>query len=100
MPHARHPTDLCRSLGGDGALARLLLDPNEPFMRGTERPARLRFSDAGHRRSRVWAWGRRTKTAQAGTRGAAAMVYGDFEFCLAVVMAEPAGRWNRREPGE
>ena len=41
-----------------------------------------------------------TKTAQAGTRGAAAMVYGDFEFCLAVVMAEPAGRWNRREPGE
>ena len=44
--------------------------------------------------------GRRTKTAQAGTRGAAAMVYGDFEFCLAVVMAEPAGRWNLREPGE
>ena len=28
------------------------------------------------------------------------MVYGDFEFCLVVATAEPAGRWNRREPGE
>ena len=43
---------------------------------------------------------RRTKTAQARTRGAAAMVYGDFEFCLIVVTAALAGRWNRREPGE
>ena len=44
--------------------------------------------------------GRRTKTAQARTRGDAAMVYGDFEFCLVGMMAKSAGRWNRRERGE
>ena len=37
-----------------------------------------------------------TKTAQARTRGAAAMVYGDFEFCWVEVMAKPARRWSWR----
>ena len=45
----------------------------------------IRFSDAVGR----------TKTAQARTRGAAAMVYGDFEVCLDEVMAKPARRWSR-----
>jgi hypothetical protein len=49
---------------------------------------------------RAWAWGRRTETAHARTRGCAMMVYGDFEFCLVEVMAQPVGRWNRRERGE
>jgi hypothetical protein len=31
--------------------------------------------------------GRRTETAHARTRGPDAMAYGDFRFCLAVVMA-------------
>ena len=44
--------------------------------------------------------GRRTETAQARTRGAAAMVYGDFEFCSVVVTAKTAGRWSWRELGE
>jgi hypothetical protein len=34
---------------------------------------------------------RRAKTAQAGTCGAAVMLYGDFEFCSVEVIAEPAG---------
>ena len=36
---------------------------------------------------------------QARTRGAAATVYGDFEFCLVEVMAKPARRWSRRGLG-
>jgi hypothetical protein len=28
------------------------------------------------------------------------MVYGDFGFCLVVVMAKPARRWSRRELGD
>jgi len=39
---------------------------------------------------------RRTKTAHARTRGAAAMVYGDLTFCLVEVMAKLARRWSRR----
>src|SRR3984885_6699287 len=35
------------------------------------------------------AWGRRTETAQARTRGAAATVYGDFDFCSVKVVAKP-----------
>jgi hypothetical protein len=38
--------------------------------------------------------GRRTKTAQARTRGVAAMVYGDFEFCPIVVMRQPVRPQN------
>ena len=40
--------------------------------------------------------GRRTKTAQARTRGAAAMVYGDCEFWLVAVMAKSTRCWCRR----
>ena len=47
-----------------------------------------------------WAWGRRTKTAQARTRGDAAMVYGDFEFCSVEVVTRPARRWRCREVGK
>jgi hypothetical protein len=36
------------------------------------------------------AWGRRTETAQARTRGCGGMVYGDFRFCFAVMTVKPA----------
>jgi hypothetical protein len=51
---------------------------------------------AGHRKSLVEGMGRRTKTAHARTRGAAAMVYGDFEFGLIEVTAKPVRRWSWR----
>src|ERR1700678_823013 len=40
------------------------------------------------------AWGGRTETAQARTRGAAATVYGDFDFCSVKVVAKPVGCWK------
>jgi hypothetical protein len=39
--------------------------------------------------------GRRTKTAQVRTRGRQALVYGDFGFLPAVMMAAPMRRWDR-----
>src|SRR5664279_4818228 len=44
--------------------------------------------------------GRRTKTAQARTRGRAARVYGDFEFWPSAMMAAWGRRWRRQGRGE
>jgi hypothetical protein len=44
--------------------------------------------------------GRRTKTAQARTRGDAATVYGDFSFRARVMMAGPGRRCCRQKLGE